>query len=397
MMNGSRVAWFAAIAGFAAACSSDDTSSERGGGAASDSFGGAANGTGGAASGGSSQGKAGSTAGKSGPTGSGGGALNPQLLAVTYVGGDGDQYIREVGFDESGNVVASAATFTVTYDAKTWMATVDGDISGADPEAFDDRWFGIGQELDDPRNGQHYSIGFDQVHPILQHPYVRSSAGWKLWDFSRPPHNISGEHLLDMEAADSRGYNIWLLPNGKIGMRFYTDGGNTFLRKDPHDPQKEATFTQKSDPGGAMSKGSVLYAMADPEKGELLSGVWVHKQRVAPYAVDDYGRAYNLRVATDSVPRPAENPFGHWDRSTSGLIVIDPTYTHYEFNAHLGGTCEEEGDLRQRFRYAAVRHNVLALGGITCARDLQTTANAVQGSFGGGNHDAMLMILKLWD
>lgn len=321
-------------------------------------------------------------------------ALAPQLLAATYVGGAGDQFLREVAF-EGGRVVARGEGFSVSYALDGSDGQIAGDATTADTKSFEDKPPLPG----DP--GKAYAIagtdltlrvGYRQAGKNLQQPIFRVFRGeerlWALWGHA-------AQDVVDKSlGADGRCYQAWGMPDGHIGVQCWTDGGNSVLAKDPRDlnvpgfdPEWAKGAFQKS--AGGMSSA---YVLVDPrDGGRAVSGTFA-ASHVGKLTVDPWGRVYVARVASSrSGGGDPQNPFAQDASASSGLFVLDPTLKSALFNARIGGACQGG---KQAFAAIALEGDKLALAGTTCATNL-ATKNAVQASSGGGQ-DGFFVLLKLW-
>ncbi|MHC4252527.1 MAG: protein kinase domain-containing protein, partial [Planctomycetota bacterium] len=314
--------------------------------------------------------------------------LVPRLLVCTRVGGKGDQHIREVGFSR-GVVYGKGEGFRVVYDARSFRGRVQGDVNTHDDERYNPRPplpGGRGKEVRDPRNGQTYRVGYRQVNPELQQPFLESSAGWKLWGlgFDEVKTGTKGVRWGPL-MADSRAYDCWLMPGGKIAVKCWTDGGSSILTRDPRDPQKpnpiEGMDPFKKDAGGMAS----MFMLVDPKDGTPLSGTFL-RSHVTHQAVDAFGRVYLPFAQAGS-----RNPFGMAEEkeTRAGLFVLKPSLLAPELNVRIGGGGDE------RLGVIALKDGLLVLGGYTEAAGLKTV-NPVQDAHGGGK-DGFFVVLRLWE
>ena len=350
--------------------------------------------------------------------------LAPKLLFATYAGGAQDQFVQDVGFDAQGVAYARGLGFSITFDPAAGTGQLAGDASRPmDLTTFKQKpdlpKGGLSTNtLADPRNGQTYTWGThpnvahggvvcpqqcagtcsvgQPVTPLLQMGFLRSSAGWKNWDFTWE------DCVRSCLVADSRGYDVWLSARGEIAGMYWTDGGDTPLKQDPRDVSKAPpAFLQGSfgtDPGGM----GTLFFRADPATGTVLSGTFL-ATHVVFHTHDDWGRVYLTkaiakRYGVSSAPEPT-NPFGMSTKASSGLMVLRPDLRQPELNAYVGGdpaSCADPKNGLQVLGAIARSGNLVALGGTTCATDLATTGNAVQKKNGGGQ-DAFFVVIKLWD
>lgn len=320
-------------------------------------------------------------------------ALRPELLALTYVGGDGDQFVRNVGFTAEGDVVGEGTGFSVRYVGTT--GSVEGDVDTNDSEPFSDRPAlpgDPGAAVEDPRFGLTYRVGYRQAGGSLQLPIFRAFSGeerlWSLW----------GHAVADVMAAsltaDTRCYQAWLMPNDLVGVQCWTDGGNSVLAKEPRDlgssgfdPSWASGSYMRSPAGMATS-----YALVDPsDGGHVVSGTFV-ASHVANLLVDPWGRVIVARTATSrSGGAGPTNPFDQAETG-SGFLVLSADLRDVLANVRLGGTNCDGGT--QSLGSLALRDGVLVLGGTTCAPDL-ATRNPVQRDPGAGQ-DGMLAIVRLY-
>lgn len=309
--------------------------------------------------------------------------LTPRLLVSSYVGGAGDQYLREVGFTDDGSIFAEGKGFKVIYDPGATQGKIEGDPATQDPQAPSPYPAVVGppgNELKDPRSGESYHVGMRQTGATEQTPFLRSSAGWTLWDHDDP-------------IGDQRGNDVWLMPSGLIGFRGDSKAAHGgVLGLDPFDRSKPmpAGILDGAWSASASKSGSIVL-LIDPSVPRLVSGTWL-RAFTTFQAVDHWGRLY--------MPTPMEGRFDPDNlfrmplgEKPAGLFVLDPTLRRSVLNIALGGRCS---DGTQSLRKVAIRNNILVAGGTTCATDLPTSTTAVQAQHGGGQ-DGMLFILQLWE
>jgi serine/threonine-protein kinase len=315
--------------------------------------------------------------------------LAPKLLVCTRVGGKGDQHIRKVGFAR-GTVYGSGEGFRVVYDAQSLRGRAIGNVDTHDDERYNPRPLppsDPGKELADPRNGQTYRVGYRQVDPVLQQPFLESSAGWKLWglgidDIRTRTKTVRWGPL----TADTRAYDCWLMPGGKIGVKCWTDGGNSVLTRDPRDVRKpnpiEGMDPFRGEAGGMAS----LFMLVDPKDGAPLSGTFI-RSHVTHQAVDEFGRVYLPFAQAGS-----RNPFGMAEKTRAGLFVLKASLLGPELNIRIGGGGEE------RFGVIALKDNLLVLGGWVEGGEADDfkAVNAVQDDAGEGK-DGFFVVIRLWE
>lgn len=319
--------------------------------------------------------------------------IAPELLALTYVGGAGDQFIRVVGFTATGAIVGEGEGFRVEYEAGG-AGAIQGDPTTHDDASFSDRPRLPGDPgvlVEDPRFGLGYRVGYRQAGGNLQLPIFRAFSGderlWALWG-----HAVADVMAANL-GADTRCYQAWLMPGDRVGVQCWTDGGNSVLAKEPRDlgsPGFDPSWASGSymrSPAGMAT----AYALIDPTGGgSVVSGTFV-ASHVANVAVDPWGRVIVARTATSrSGGAPPTNPFGQAEVG-SGFLVLSPDLRDVLANIRIGGDCTGG---TQSFGSLAIRDGILVLGGTSCATDV-ATANAAQASHGGGQ-DGLMAIIRLY-
>jgi pSer/pThr/pTyr-binding forkhead associated (FHA) protein len=316
--------------------------------------------------------------------------VNPRLVTLTCVGGPGDQYIHEVGFMPDGTIYGKGTGFLVGYAAdgakclgiKGNPATPSKDRRGAN-------WANKGTSI--VVDGIKLTIGYKQVHAILQQPYMASSAGWKWWGWN---HEEAKKRKL---MADSRGVALYPLSNGRFLAKCWCDGGNTVLEKDPRNLDRRNPAL--ANPYNRCAAGSAsLYIIGDARTGEPLHATWmIHRPQAE--AVDAYGRVYIAQQAAKKYGSVYKDSLGLGGRA--GISIFNPTLSACLFSGTLGGDIS----------YAlAVRDNLLVIGGSVGrakkSKDGTTRSpgtdpsklmlrNPAQPKPGGGE-DGFLAIFRLW-
>ena len=315
--------------------------------------------------------------------------LDPQVVAQFAIGGAGDQYIREVGF-AGGVAWAKGTGFIVLIDSRSGMTTVQGDPETADTVDWHSRFTRSPKanvQLLDPRQAQTYSLTTLQVHPVLQQPLLTSSAGWKLWGWS---HEQVAEGTKGIRwgplMADSRGYDLWLMPEGRIGVLCWTDGGNSVLTRDPRDLGKANDAIEQ---GGAFRTNAggmaTMFLLVDGADGTPLSGTFL-RGHVTNRVVDAYGRVY-LPKAFDGATALGEAA----SDAGGGLFVLRPDLRQPELNVRLGAGAVEGG--KEGFGVIALSDNLLVLGGTSNNPALPAAAGTTR----GGGQDGFVTVLRLWE
>jgi|GEM_PF-5599729 len=314
-------------------------------------------------------------------------ALNPIFVTVGRIGGPGAQYIREVGF-EGTTAWGRGDGFTVRIDCTTGRATVEG--TPVDDRAEWDVKYRTSPKdtvtLADPRNGQTYSITTQQVHPILQQPLLTSTAGWKMWgwnydDVAEGTKNVRWGPLM----ADSCGYDVWLMPQGRIGVLCWTDGSNSVLTRDPRDLSLANAAVENGGERSSAGGMATLFLVVDPEQGTPVSGTFI-RSHVTARAVDAWGRVYLPRALDEAKPLIPSTP-----DAGAGLAILDSDLRRTVLNLRIGaGTAN--GD--EAFGVLAVHERWAILGGTTAA-ELPALGGGGKRADGDGQ-DAFLCVVKLW-
>ena len=313
--------------------------------------------------------------------------IKPELLVSTYIGGNGNQSITSIDIN-NGVIEASGEQFAVRYQ----LGSLKGNVAGNIAHDEGDKKYQTQTHhpkktisLNDPRNGQTYSITTKQVHPILMQPVLRSSAGWQFWGHSH-------KEVIDQTSkvrwgplmSDSRGYDVWLMPNGLIGAKFWCDGGNAILTRNPMDLSKpnpiESMSPFKKDSGGMAS----LFLLINPNGSTptIEGGTFVNTH-ITHHAIDQWGRMYLPKGI-----RTKNLSFGS-SAGKGGLFVLDEKLTNSVVNMRFGGSGNEV------LGRIALQDNILVMAGRTASKDL-ITKNAVQEKHGGGEYDGWLVVLRLW-
>ena len=317
-------------------------------------------------------------------------ALAPALVTLTCVGGTGDQYVSEVGFLPDGTIYGRGTGFTVGYSKDgTKCLGIQGDPNTPSTQRRGALWANKGSSIN--VGNITLTIGYRQVHAILQQPFIKSSAGWSWWGWS---HEEAKKREL---MADSRGVAIHPLPGSRFLAKCWCDGGNTVLEKDPRDLDKPNPAL--ANPYNRSAAGSAsLYIIGDARTGEPLHATWmIHRPQAE--AVDAYGRVY--------ISQQAQRKFGPVHKDSlglgggAGISIFNPTLSQCLFSATLGGDTS----------YAvAVRENMLVVGGSIgqARKDKEGRAEGVENdpaklpvrnpaqSRPGGGEDGFLAILRLW-
>lgn len=318
------------------------------------------------------------SAGKPASTGAVAPALKPELLALTYAGGSGEQWIQEVGFMPDGQIFGKGTGFNVFYAPTGKYVGTTGDLN-TPSTGGKGRSYAVRKTFTNPYDNSKWEFGYKQVHKILQQPFLVSPHGWKWWDWS---HDVCKEREL---MADSRGVNLLFCPRERFIAMVWRDGGNSSITMDPRDLDKKNIWTHRG--GGTAS----YYMLGDCKTGEPLAGIH-YAFRPGAEAVDAWGRFYTSQTV-DGKP-DALNLGG------AGLSIYDAELKECLFNTSLGG---------DRALSIALRENILVIGGVAgrgagkdkkgndvSAQDAKLNVKNPSQEKAGGGVDGFLAIFKLW-
>lgn len=320
-------------------------------------------------------------------------ALAPEILTLSYIGGSGDQFLRTLEVTDRGEVIVGGRGFELRYDIESGESESAGDLSTHDDDDYDGRPRlprDPGDAFEDPRSGLTFTVGFRQSNQ-LQIPIFRAFQEeeriWLLWGHAA--QDIQNADL----GADSRCYQMWAMPNGRLGVQCWTDGGNSVLARAPRDLAESAAWPREDAYQRSAGGMSSMYALVNPaDGGSVESGTFV-AEHVSPLAVDPWGRVYVAHTARSrSRSLGPDNPFGQSEDSNAGFFVLGSDLNAPIFNARIGGSPTEGG--RQRFGHIVLRDNILVLAGTTSAPILNAV-RPFQDEHGGGQ-DGLLAIVRLW-
>lgn len=310
--------------------------------------------------------------------------LKPRILALTLVGGPGNQWIQKVGWDKAGQIYAESGggDFTVYYntDGSRFLG-VKGDVkkesSGPRGQPMDTK--GKPFIATDPTSEIQLEVG---TTTGLTLPYLNSSAKWKWWD--RGKADLKG---ID---AKARGVRVYFLHEGRFMVKANADAGNSLLARDPQDIKKENTFGVNV-PKGAAPGPFTYYAVGSIKTGEPLLSNFI-RGRVLAEAIDPWERLYLGVAEKDTFTKGG----------VAGFTVIDANLTTVLFNGTVGADA---------IYSMALRDDMLLLGGVI-GRVPEDAADAKINKAGlppeklrmvnpaqadpGGGEDGFFAIIKLW-
>ena len=315
--------------------------------------------------------------------------LNPQLIALTVVGGAGDQWIQEVGFTGDGKIYAlsGGGTFTVFYSGDgAKFLEVKGDIQapstgprGALFDTRDNRAF----RTTCPTTGTKMALGTVQVGKSLQ-PYLHAG-DWKWWDCA------SAADLKGID-ANTRGVRLCFLHDGKFLAKAVCDAANSSLTKDPREIKSD-NITANNMPNAKTAGPLTLYMAGAIKNGEPFYGAFL-KGRIHAEAVDSWERLYVSQLPEGKDAKDAFRLGGK-----AGITVLNNLLAETVWSTSLGAD-----DIYSM----ALNHNILIVGGSIGQRIDLTTKSKVgldpnklrqinPAQFKpGGDEDGFLAIIKLW-
>jgi hypothetical protein len=317
--------------------------------------------------------------------------LKPQILAVTYIGGEGNQWIQEVGFTSDGKIYGKSGggTFTVYYSTDGRKLSVEGDISkpctGLRGPPLN-RSGGHTFRTTCPSTKVKLEIGYESFGATKAQPFLTSSAEWKWWGWE------TGDMGKGMEAS-ARGNRLYWLHDDRFLAKVFVDGGKSTVQKDPRNLKNDNTALSTAmvrDPGGP----GTMYITGGTKTGIPGLATFVKGKALAE-ALDPWERLY-VGVPYETKNTPDIFKLG----GAAGLCVINANLTTCIFNSTLGA---------DHIYSMALKDNILVLGGnIGMAQDLDPgvksknlppknlkTTNPAQAT-PGGDEDGFLAIIKLW-
>jgi hypothetical protein len=308
-------------------------------------------------------------------------ALKPRILALTLVGGPGNQWIQRVGWDQQGQIFAESGGggFTVNYSGNgVRFLGVKGDVK---VESVGPRGQLGGRPFiaTCPTTNVQLEIGTSSG---LVLPYLRSSAGWQWWE--------RGQADLKGLEAKSRGHRFWFLHDGKFLAKASADAGNTILARNPRDISKENALAVNV-PEGKAAGPFTYYTVGNIKTGAPQAGTFI-RERVLAEAIDPWERLYLGSADKDEFKK------GGLD----GFTVLDADLTTVLFNSTIGADA---------IYSMAIRDDMLLLGGMIGRRP-ENAEDAIKNKAGlepamlrminpaqadpGGGEDGIFAIIKLW-
>ncbi len=317
--------------------------------------------------------------------------LKPQLLALTWVGGKGNQWIQEVGFLSDGRIYGKSGggTFTVYYAPDGKKLSVEGDV---DKPCTGPRGPNLNTRgshpfrATDPQSKVKLEIGYETFGGLKAQPFLRSSADWKWWGWE------ASDMGKKMEAS-ARGVRVHWLQDDRFLAKVFVEGGNCTVQKDPRKLKEENTALSTAmlrDPGGP----GTLYITGNLKSGIPGLATFVKGKALAE-VIDPWERLY-VGMPIDSKNSPDALKLG----GAAGFGIINANLTNCIYSATVGA---------DNIYSMALKDNILVLGGnIGMAMELDPKVktknippaklpikNPAQ-QLPGGDEDGFLAIINLW-
>jgi len=309
--------------------------------------------------------------------------IAPKLLMVTRVGGTGNQWIRKVQVQGQRVIALGESDFSIQVtvgDDDSVKGVIAGNIHA--------------EHKNVNRGVSHVKVakvgaityGYKQVAPELQQPYM-TGLGWTLWGWSEEQcKKAKGTYAPFM--ADSGISNVKLSPQNTIFASSYCDGGNTSLRVDPRNIDKDLPFEISHGGGGGKS----AYCFEVDVKGQLLRQM-VFRGWVNDVCWDEFQRPIVVGAAVLKAGQ-APNKFGSSDGA--GIAIADATWSKLLFGTHIGpGEASNSEKAEYVFWSVAIdsKSGICAAVGYVSGELLQT--ESLQKIAGGGT-DGLLAVFRLW-
>lgn len=322
-------------------------------------------------------------------------ALSPAIVLMGSLGGSGDHWISEVGFNPEGTIFARSGGggFTALFaKGGSRCIGVTGDLEkpSTGPQGMN---YAVQDTAKNPFDGKAWKFGYHQVAKLLQQPYLNAPSGWKWYDWT--------EAEAGGLRADSRGVELLFPSSDRFIFHVWRDGGNSVITRDPRDLAKKNSWCHRG--GGSAS----YYLLGDAKSGQPLGGVAYAHRPAARALVDSWGRLYVSQQVEGQ-----KSCLGIEGALACGFSVCDAN-----LKPILGSSFAPEG----RILAMALQGNTLVLGGYVesgkAAGSPKTPAPSRTGSASGtqrsdagnssffrplgeprsgGGKEALIVILRLW-
>lgn len=310
--------------------------------------------------------------------------VRPELLWVGSYGGPGDQWLESVRF-HNGNVQAVSGGRGGAFGVQATFnddGSVDKVSMGGNPNINQDvrtKW---------PDGGKVGSVqyGFNQVHAILQQPYLKGP-GWELWGWKH------AEAKATDNMADSRIRHAFLAPDQAIIAVGWTDGGNSSFRRDPRNIREglgsRMGIGNSQTSGGGRGTSSWVFRVTP--QGELTNAM-VFRGAINGATWDEWGR---ILVYGGGVFQPRTGLFAEYGDG-GGVIMASSDWKRMLFKAHVAGTKPDAGPKAAGMAWGAAIDNERGLAAICGWVDGPIQVSDSDKLRHGGGKDGFLAILRLW-
>jgi hypothetical protein len=309
--------------------------------------------------------------------------VKPELLLVTRVGGNGDQWLRRVQVQGNRVVALGEQDFSVQVvvaDDNTVKGTITGNIHAEHKN--------VNRGINHVKSAKMgpLTYGYKQVAPLLQQPYM-NGPGWSLWGWTEEQcKKAKGTYAPFM--ADSGISHVQMSPHNTYFAASYCDGGNTSLRVDPRNIDKDLSFSISH--GGGGGKSAFCFEI-DPT-GKLLRQM-VFRGWVNCVCWDEFQRPI---MAGAAVLKAGQAPDKFGSNDGAGIAMADAEWSKLIFGTHIGNGESESKDKSEHVFWSVAidsKTGICAVAGYV--RGELKQHNALQNQAGTGT-DGLLAIFRLW-
>lgn len=310
-------------------------------------------------------------------------AIEPELLFASIYGGRGDQWFPQVGIRRNRVVAANREGLGIQVTIND-----DGTISArgkGNPGQTSSR---IQTSLPNGGRAGPFTYGYNQVHPILQQPFLRVG-GREVWGWTNEQARGAKARYAPY-MADSRIRHVIVAPNGN-GIAIGTaDGGNTCFQAHPYDINRnfDAGVGYNVTGGGGGGKSSWLFEISP--RGQIRDVSMVFRGHINTAAWDEWGR---IMVGGQGVLRNGRGAiFGYQDGA--GVLMASRDWRQSLFQAHFG--TQGEGNKVKGQIWSIAIDSELGIAAVAGYMEGDFRGvNPVQERTGGGK-DAFMAVWRLW-
>jgi len=306
-------------------------------------------------------------------------AIAPKLLFASRLGGPGDQWLPQVRV--KGRVIQAATKEGLG------LQVIVADDDSVSAKAFGNRAVACRIDNNLPNGGKEgpYQWGYNQVHPLLQQPFLKGP-GWQWWGWNNDQARSATATYAPF-MADSRIRTVTILADRSLVAVGTADGGNTSLRADPRDINRNFPFPIGNDQTGGGGGGLSSWVFHISPQGEPL-GQAVFRGLIAGITSDRWGRPYFVGQAV--IKGDDRSGFGYGDGA--GLVIADADWQKILFKTHFG--CEDGGAF---FLWGIDVDSSSGLAAVSgyCSGKTFTGVNAIQEE-PGGDADGFVAVIRLW-